>query len=241
MKKLLLILILSVNCAKEFSDDKLYDFSILRKLLLSRVIITTSTTTTPSASTTNTNKYIFLTVSTHNGNFNNDSSLATNGATNGNSNGIEEADQFCLNEKNSNFSTLPGDANSYKAFLVDGNNRISCTTANCSGGISESNGKWILTANTSYYRYDNGANTLLFTTNNSGIFSFPILNSFDTTSTNIWTGLLNDFTLDFTCTIPWGSTGGTATRGNTSSLTNTSISSATASCSSSLKILCVRQ
>jgi hypothetical protein len=240
MKLLFLFLLLSFNCAKEFSDDKLFDLSILRKLLVTRVV-TSSTASTPTTITANTNKYIFLTVSTHNGNFNNDSSLATNGAVNGNTNGIEEADQFCLNEKNTNFSSLPGEANTYKAFLVDGTNRVACTTANCSGGISESNGRWILSANTPYYRFDNGANTLLFTTGSSGIFSFPITNSFDTSTTNIWTGLLNDFTLDFTCTVAWGSTGGTATRGSTGSITNTAISNATSSCSTSLKILCVRQ
>jgi hypothetical protein len=100
------------------------------------------------------------------------------------SNGIEEADTICNADSNKPNSST------YKAMIVDGLNRVACTTAGCSGGTAE-HVDWVLQASTEYRQIDEF--TVIATTTTAGIFSFPLDNTVESpTSTNtLWTGLNN--------------------------------------------------
>ena len=95
--------------------------------------------------------------------------FVTTSLTNGNLGGVTGADSFCNNDSNK------PDSSTYKALIVS-NTRRACTTAECSGGPSEHQ-DWVMSANTNYYRED--GLTLIGTTTDNGIFSFPLINSID--------------------------------------------------------------
>ena len=99
--------------------------------------------------------------------------------------GIAEADAFCMAD-----AGYPG-TGTYKALIVDGTNRIACTTANCSGGAGEHT-DWVLKASTAYVR-SNGS-TAIGTTTAEGIFSFPLTNSWASGSGKLLTRLFKNFT-----------------------------------------------
>jgi hypothetical protein len=98
------------------------------------------------------------------------------------SNGIEEADTICNADSNKPNSS------SYKAMIVDGANRVACTTVDCSGGTGE-HVDWVLQASKEYRRADES--TAIGTTSTEGIFTFPLDNTIDIAGavTVIWTGL----------------------------------------------------
>ncbi|MBX3020547.1 MAG: DUF1554 domain-containing protein [Bdellovibrionales bacterium] len=102
------------------------------------------------------------------------------------STGPEGADNLCQADTQSTGGT-------YKALLVDGTNRVACTTANCSGGVSEHTG-WVLARNTKYLRADDET-IEIGTTNNVGLFEFPLTNSWSALGYDIWTGLNADWTV----------------------------------------------
>lgn len=97
----------------------------------------------------------------------------------GGANGIEGADNLCMDPANG----YPG-TGTYKALIVDGVNRIASLTGNAGDGQVD----WVLNPNTNYYRSD--GTTLIMTTNANGIHDFSVadlVNTFDTGS--YWTGL----------------------------------------------------
>jgi hypothetical protein len=106
----------------------------------------------------------------------------------GQATGIASADALCMADANK-----PADSSAYKAILIDGTNRVACTTSLCSGGTSE-HIDWVLQPNAEYYRSD--GTTLILKTNANGIFDFGanLTNSFDTTNSTYWTGLSSDWT-----------------------------------------------
>ena len=126
----------------------------------------------------------------------------------GNVGGIAGADTFCMTDSNT-----PA-LGTYKAFLVDGTNRRACSTANCSGGISE-NIDWVLKPDTLYYR--SNSSTPIMTTNSAGIFVFGTLtNSFLTTTDDYWTGLEADWTpRGSNCSLWTSASGGIGSSGGT--------------------------
>lgn len=76
---------------------------------------------TPSGDSTNTPKYkTFITAAKFNGDIQSAGGQAT---------AIESADSLCMADANK-----PTDSSTYKAMLVDGTNRLACTTSLCSGG-----------------------------------------------------------------------------------------------------------
>jgi len=85
-------------------------------------------------------------------------------SSNGNLGGVSGADSSC----NTRAGVLG--IGSSKAILA-ASTRRACTTANCSGGISE-NLDWVLKPNFTYYRPDG---TRIMTTNSSAIFPFGTL------------------------------------------------------------------
>ena len=101
---------------------------------------------------------------------------------------IANADALCMND-----DYKPAGSSTYKAMLVDGTNRVACTTALCSGGTSE-HIDWVLQPNAEYYRSD--GTTLILKTNANGIFDFGanLTNSFDTSASTYFTGLMGDWT-----------------------------------------------
>ena len=228
----LLLITLTASCSHKFPKGNLFDLMILRKLLTKPTVATTTTTTTSPTPTVNTNKYIFVTVATYNGNLG----------------GISGADTKCQTEKTNNFAGLPGNAEDYKAFIVDGTTRRACSNSDCSGGVSE-NLDWVLKANTDYYRLDGTTDTKIFTTNASGIVNFTggttLLTAIDSSSSTFWwTGIDVDWVyVGSACTTTWAATGGNSSRGIGASTGSTSIrNTVLSSCNSPPnKLLCVRQ
>ena len=226
----LLLITLTASCSHKFPKGNLFDLMILRKLLTKPTVATTTTTTTSPTPTVNTNKYIFVTATR-------DGNLA----------GIAGADTYCQSQKTASFSSLAGDATEYKALLVDSTGtRIACTNPDCSPVVSTDLAKWVLKANTDYYRLDGTTDTKLFTTNSSGIVNFTggssLLTAIDTTG-SWWTGLATDWTdSGFNCN-NWTSNSATfGKKGNAGNTNANAIAAAgTTSCAVLNKIICVRQ
>lgn len=92
----------------------------------------------------------------------------------------------------------------FKAMIVS-TTRRACSTANCSGGVSE-NLDWVFKANTMYYRTDRS--TLVLETNSNGIFT-SMNTAFGLNSESVWTGLNSNFTTSAnTCSNWTNNTGG---------------------------------
>ena len=82
-----------------------------------------------------------------------------------------------------------------KALIADGSARYACSTANCSGGVSE-NHNWVLYPSTTYYRY--GDDAVIGTTTSAGIFTFPLTTAMSDSGAMAWVGLNDDWTSDTT-------------------------------------------
>ncbi len=116
--------------------------------------------------------------------------FVTSIAYNGNLGGPGGADSRCASDANR------PQGGTWKAMLADGVTRRACSTANCSGGISE-NIDWVLSPGRAYVRLDQ---TPIFTANDAGVFLFGTLtNSFGTTPQSATTGLDVDWTPRDTC------------------------------------------
>jgi hypothetical protein len=152
------------------------------------------------------------------------------------SNGIEEADTICNADSNKPNSST------YKAMIVDGLNRIACTTAGCSTGTAE-HVDWVLQASTEYRKIDES--TVIGITTTAGVFSFPLDNTVESpTSTNtIWTGLNNTSWTTGPSTCSAWTDGSVASNGLAhSAAVVASIGNQTATCTNTLfKLHCVEQ
>lgn len=145
------------------------------------------TTATGFTTTATAPKRIFITSVNHDGDFDNDGALAGGffAATNGDGNGIPEADNFC----DTNATNPAPGTGAFKALLVDGTYRIA----------SPANGQWVLAASTAYYRLD--ATTPIFTTDAARIFTFGTFTNSFANSTNVfYSGLNGDWTTGNHCT-----------------------------------------
>ena len=157
--------------------------------------------------------------------------------------GISGADQKCLNEKNQNFGTLPGQASEYKALLVDTLvTRRACNNTNCSPADATDGRGWVLKANTSYV-LQNG--NRVFTTNAKAIFVFST-GSLDraldpAAGTHWWTGLDGQAWNDVSTCSSWTSNAGSGEVGQGNATDFNSIGNGVADlCSSANHLLCVR-
>ncbi|MEQ8352278.1 MAG: DUF1554 domain-containing protein [Leptospiraceae bacterium] len=114
--------------------------------------------------------------------------------------GLTGLDNVCNSDANK-----PSGNIAFKALVTHSTDRIACTTANCSGGVSE-NVNWVLKPNTKYVRSD--GTTEIFTTNSSGIFPFGTANDgiVDPATNGIPTGLHIDWTNDLNCS-DWSGAG----------------------------------
>jgi hypothetical protein len=160
----------------------------------------------------------------------------------GNMSGVSGADGRCMSD---NF--YPG-TGTFKALLVDGSNRVACTTANCSGGTSE-HVDWVLKPNTTYVRVDNPGNLdgpTIGTTDSKGLFSFPLLSPFGPDAHLSWHGLNNDWTTSSNTCSAWTDSNSTGSYGMIDSDTVTAINYGSSGCNGSSGIpnaylICVEQ
>ncbi|MCE9599304.1 MAG: DUF1554 domain-containing protein [Spirochaetia bacterium] len=188
------------------------------------LLLAQGTSSSTSISSVASQRRIFLSATTHNGNFGN----------------IAAADALCNSDAN-----RPATTSTYKAFLADAATRTACTSTLCvTNGILE-NVDWVLLANTTYYRA-NGT-TPIFTTNAAAIATFPFTNSFTGTAAVFWIGTRGtpsdwqgstanrcNFWADGTA----GFQGGTGIGNSTS---NTSIRNTAPNCNVLQSLLCVEQ
>ncbi|MEI6092845.1 MAG: DUF1554 domain-containing protein [bacterium] len=104
--------------------------------------------------------------------------------------GIRAADAYC--QRDCHCPRL----GTCKAMIVDGPNRVACRNANCSYGAAE-HLDWVLQANRTYVMPDK--TTVIGTTNDNGIFPFPLTNIISDRDKYVWTGLNADWTIGNSC------------------------------------------
>ncbi len=154
---------------------------------------------------------------------------------NGNMGGVAGVDAKCMSD-----TAYPG-TGTYRALIVDGVNRVACTTANCSGGASE-NVNWVLQPYTTYVRASGGAT--LFFTNAAGIFVFGAMtNSFTGTAQTYYTGLSSDWTtpVGLNCS-QWTSTAGNFRYGVGNATNGQAIAMGALACTDNFwRLYCVEQ
>lgn len=140
------------------------------------------------------------------------------------SGGVAAADAKCAIDPNKPSS------GTYRALIVDGSSRIA---------KAGDQADWVLNANTTYVRPDN---TVIGTTNSSGLFIFPLKASIGTTSLPAWVGIGSNGETGAHCT-RWtlGNSGSSANLGSPLAVTESSIFGATGSCDSLFRLYCVEQ
>ncbi len=112
-----------------------------------------------------------------------------------------------------------------------------CLAPNCTN-ISE-NINWAMSPFTTYIR---GIDmTKVFTTNSSGITTFPLLSSIDSSSQISWTGLNSDWTSSSDNCSNWNVNTGFGASGITDALNSNLIFSTLSDCSIGYKLICVEQ
>jgi hypothetical protein len=152
----------------------------------------------------------------------------------GGSSGPDGGDRLCQADSQSSGGV-------YKAMVVDGVQRVACTTADCSGGTGE-HVDWVFASNTKYVRADDGV-TEIGVTNDKGLFDFPLTNEWAVSGVDLWTGLNGDWTTaTHTCSGYTSSGAFYSTIGHPSAKDASAISASTYSCSYySTTLLCVEQ
>lgn len=191
-------------------------------------IMESNDVTTFDVTTIHLNPMILVTAIGHNGDFG------------GN---IASIDAFC----NANINRPTGDTRTYKAML-SGAGRIACTTTNCASGTGGQT-DWVLKPNTTYYRGDN--TTLIFTTNESAIFStWPSESSIvaegNSPTERVWTGMGNNTWMENETCNNWSSADDSGTiRGRAAYPTSNEISMMYSgplqNCDTSYILYCVSQ
>lgn len=113
--------------------------------------------------------------------------------------GVSGADVLC--------NASPPVAGTYRALLVDGTNRVACSSANCMTGGATEGVNWALQPNTKYVR-DDQQHTLIGTTTSAAIFELPLDASIGTDAYSYWTGLDADWTTSTDDCNGWTETSG---------------------------------
>ncbi|MFH1809467.1 MAG: DUF1554 domain-containing protein [Pseudomonadota bacterium] len=178
---------------------------------------------------------IFVTVSNHDGDL---------VAAGGQGNAIASADHLC------NTSAANPNAGTYKALIVDGVNRVACTSANCTTSGTAEHVDWVFKPNTQYLRADGV--TPIFTSDAAGVFDFGAsgnTNTFDNSThfnqERYWTGLDWNWTSvpSQMCGGTWASNSNSVTGdfGSSDLTTADAIGGGSVSCDQSSRLLCVEQ
>jgi len=168
--------------------------------------------------------------------------FVTSDAYGPNSSGLSDADSYCQFAANER-----GLKTTFKALLVDGTNRIACTSANCQTCGSTEQKDWVLYADTTYVIYSQSLpQTTIATTNDYALFQFPLSNSGGFGAfVNYWSGLSADWTTSGSTCSGWTSNKGSdyGEYGLTSASDSTAIASSTSPCSNNYSnhLVCVEQ
>ncbi len=142
--------------------------------------------------------------------------------TNGILGGIAGADAICNGD-----AAKPGiTPNVYKAMIAVGGTRTGSPVVG-----------WVFAATTKYFRSD--GTTLIATSNGSSVLPFALSNSFS--GVDYWTGLTTTWGASGSHCTNWTSSAGSGAVGDGSVLTNSSINTATPSCSLTKNLVCVQQ
>lgn len=204
------------------------NFKTLTLSFLVFSIISCGKSSSSSSAATQTNKIIFATDTTYDGN------VGT----------IDDADNLCI--LNATLKALANSIN-YKALIV-GTDRTACTTDMCSGAGSGEHKDWVLKANTTYTRIDK---TVIGTTGTNGLLPIPLTNAIDPTKTDVWTGIV--YIENPMLTLRWVNAGNNCNNwtnnsgvlagetGNPSSTDFRSIDSGNPVCSGLKSLYCVEQ
>jgi hypothetical protein len=102
--------------------------------------------------------------------------------------GVAGADSLCMSD-----SAKPSGVTTAKAMLVDGVNRIACTSSNCTTGGAAENVNWVLLPNATYL---NAAGQTIGTTTSAGIFTSTLSNAVSAVNSIAWTGMTPTWTTD---------------------------------------------
>lgn len=153
-----LLVLLASSCSKPFPDGDFLPLQLLE-----------GTVTPPPIGGGNTNKYIFLTSASHQGDLG----------------GVSGADSICQAAKPTDAPDLPGLDSEYKALLAG--------TGRVPGGAG-----WPLVASTNYYAQTPG-DVLVFHTNAGGLPVIPLDSGVPGSSLNYWTGLDLSLVQGFSC------------------------------------------
>jgi len=143
-------------------------------------IITGAHVTNVSIACSTDNKIIFLKTS----------GLGTGGNLGGIT-GAGGADDDCTTDAN-----CP-DGSTCKALLVDGTNRVACTSANCATDGNDEHVDWVFQKDTTYVKTD--GTTVVGTTDSLGLLEFPLSNKVGSLANNYWTGLEQNWTTGSDC------------------------------------------
>ena len=159
--------------------------------------------------------------------------------TNGNMGGISGADSICASDATG--LSLTG---TYKAMIVGTVTTIRTASATANAGDGQVD--WVLAADTDYIRQDS---TVIGTTASTGLFAFPLTNSFASSSLNFYTGLNTDWTSG---TAPaselcdfgsgsWTDTSSFGAYGDSALTTATTLRIGNNACTNTRHLLCVEQ
>lgn len=113
--------------------------------------------------------------------------FATDSQPSGNLGGVAGADAECQAA-----APIPG---TFKAMIVDGVNRVACTSSSCGTGAGE-HIDWPVEPSTAYY---NLSGDVIGTTDANALFTFPLDNAVSPRGVEVWTGLNGDWTTGDTC------------------------------------------
>ncbi|EID99722.1 PF07588 family protein [Leptospira licerasiae serovar Varillal str. VAR 010] len=154
--------------------------------------------------------------------------------------GLSGLDSQCNSDSNK-----PSGGGTYKALVVDGTNRVACTSANCATSGASEHVDWVLKANKKYVQSD--GTTVIGTTTSNGIFTFPLSNPFQSTfsGTNLTvTGMFADWTSSGNNCSGWSTASSSSANfaDHTATSTDAIYAGGSIGCSSSaMKIVCVEQ
>lgn len=155
---------------------------------------------------------------------------------NGNLGGAGGADISCISNPNNPAGAGKGN---WRA-MIAGGGRVACTTTNCTTGGATENLNWALKANTNYRRATD--DFPIGTTNASGIFTFPLSNSFAIGVIDVWTGLTTDWLVNGNTCLNWtDNTTGQGMAGQTGGTTFSNIAFGGQTCPGSFPIFCAEQ
>jgi len=159
------------------------------------------------------------------------------GTNDGSFGGPSAADQLCQAAAS---QRALSSALTFKAMVVDGVNRIACSSANCGTSGAAEGVDWVLQPAAQYVRPDG---TPVAATDTNGLLTFPLTNSIGASAGSVWTGLSSDWTTSANNCSGWttNNSGVSGAQGSAGASDSTAISASPATCDTSVSFYCVQQ